>query len=302
MTEETEKITTEDINQALQSSNQSKENSSNTPRKPILRTMKSDMQEYINRQKMSIIDIAGKQAKKQGLKISSPYTNWANKLITIAVIILVISSVGIFGYTAVKKKNSQTTKKTTEKNLPAPIVSTDEQRTIILSGNNQEDNKKIIEEALHSNIALGNLVNFIFTDENKNILTADQFFKYLSVDSPLGFSSFLSDKFMFGVYSLDINEPFIILKIRSYENVFALMLKWEKTMKNDLRVIVSDNGIPPYSAFQDKIIKNHDTRILYGQNGQINILYSFLDKETLIITPGIDTFEEVLRRLSSSRI
>ncbi|MCR4284099.1 MAG: hypothetical protein NUV64_02145 [Parcubacteria group bacterium] len=306
MNEETEKIiTTEGINQIPSPDNQQEKNTeTNSLKKPILRTMKSDMQEYINRQKMSIIDIAGKQAQKQGLKISKSYTNWPNKLITIAVIMLVIISAGVFSYTVIQKKNSQGKKEASKQNLPTPLILPNEQKIITLLKNKQEENKNIINNLILTDTKLGSLTDFIFIDESNLILTSEQFLKSIGINTPLGFSSFLSDKFMFGVYSIEKNEPFIIFKARSYENIFALMLKWEKTMKNDLSSLLPYTGDSSSidQIFQDRIIKNHDTRIIYSQNGQIDILYSFLDKETIIITSSVETFEEILGRLSSPKL
>jgi len=303
MTEETEKIITEDTNRVhLLDTPKEETDNANSLKRPILHTMKSDMQEYINRQKMSIIDIAGKQAQKQGIKISTAYNNWPNKLITLAVIMLVIISTGILSYTIIRKKTSQETTENSEKNLPTSIVLPNEQKVITLLLNKPVENKNIIIGITQTDTPIGNLTNFIFTDENKNILTSEQFFESIGVNTPFGFSTFLTDQFMFGTYSFERSEPFIILKVRSYENIFALMLKWEKTMNNDLSVLLLSDNPPTDSVFQDQIIKNHDTRILYGQNRQIDILYSFLDKDTVIITSSVDTFEEILRRISSPKL
>lgn len=307
MTEETEKIITEDTNRihllnTLREEPKKEIDNANSLKRPILHTMKSDMQEYIDQKKMSIVEIAGKQAQKQGIKISTTYTNWPNKLITLAVIMLVIISAGILSYTIIRKKTSREITETPEKNLPEAIVLPNEQKIITLLLDKQEANKNIITEITQTDTLIGNLTNFIFTDENKKVLTSGQFLESIGVNAPFGFSAFLTDQFMFGTYSFERNESFIILKVRSYENIFALMLKWEKTMKNDLSVLLPSTDTSTDSIFQDRIIKNHDTRILYSQNGQINILYSFLDKETVLITSSVNTFEEILRRLSSPKL
>ncbi len=302
MIEETEKITTGNTKE-VPLLNKSKKGKSgiSSPKKPILRTMKSDMQEYINRQKMSLVDIAGKQAKKSGLKIQATYSNWPNMIITIVVIIFIILSAGVLGYTVIRNKKSQINKEISQQALPTPIVIPNEQKIIHLNTQDKNEVGNIIREVIQTDTPIGSLTNFIFVDENNVMLNSDQLLKAASVNAPLGFSTFLTGNFMFGIYSLERNEPFIILKVRSYENTFALMLKWEKTMKDDLRALLPNKDTSGDSVFQDRIIKNNDTRILYGQNGEINILYSFLDKKTLVITSSTSSFEEILGRLSSSR-
>jgi len=303
MTEETKKIITENIDRIpLPNKKEEGADNENLTKKPILRTMEGDMQEYINLQKISLVDIAGKEAKKRGLKIYDDYSNLPSKIISAVVIMLVIISVGIFSYTIIKKKYPKESIGVSKQNLPLPIVPSNEQKIITLITEKTEENKSIVKELIQRGTQIGSLTNFIFTDESEVILTPEKFFKSIGTSAPFGFSAFLTNRFMFGFYSMEKNEPFIILKIKSYENVFALMLKWENTIKDDLNIILPNGTSQNELIFQDKIIKNHDTRILYDQNGQIDILYSFLDKETIIITSSMETFEEILERLSSPKL
>lgn len=290
MNEETEKIITGDANRIP------------SPERPVLRTMKSDMQEYINQQKISIVDIAGKQAKKQGLKISENYDSGPNKFIVLAVIALLLASVGVFTYVILLKKDAVKEKSDSQTKFPVAIISSDKQEFITLNADDAQNNKSKINEIIMSDIGIGNIANFIFIDMVNNIITPELFFRYLDINTSLGFSSFLTDKFMFGVYGTSKNEPFIIFKISSFENIFAIMLKWEKTIISDISEIMTVSNIPLNTEFQDKIIKNHDARVLYDENGKIIMLYSFLDKDTLIITTSDNTFEEILRRKALSSI
>ncbi len=290
MNEETEKIITEDANKVFPST------------KPALRTMKSDMQEYINQQKMSMVDIAGKQAVKQGLKISGNYEPNKNKFITLAVIILIMISVGVFAFVVLLKNKTAQKEPGSQVRFPASVISSDKQEFVTLEANNQQNNKNKIKEIIGSDIKIGNITDFVFIDGDKHLITPELFFKYSGVNTPLGFSSFLTDKFMFGVYGADQNKPFIILKISSFENSLAVMLKWEKTISSDIKEIMPVSEASSGSKFQDKIIKNHDTRILYSESGQTVLLYSFLDKDTLVMTLNNNTFEEILRRQALSSI
>jgi hypothetical protein len=48
------------------------------------------------------------------------------------------------------------------------------------------------------------------------------------------------------------------------------------------------------------VVKNKDTRILRDSHGNTVLLYSFINKETLIITTNEATFNEIYDRLTVS--
>jgi hypothetical protein len=50
------------------------------------------------------------------------------------------------------------------------------------------------------------------------------------------------------------------------------------------------------AQWRDLIYKNKDVRVLRNQAGEIIMLYSFIDTQTVVITDTLDTFSEVLRR------
>lgn len=114
-------------------------------------------------------------------------------------------------------------------------------------------------------------------------------------------------------------RPFFILRVSSYERTFAGMLSWEATMGGDLAFFypppatiapqvatsTASTTMPSLIAytprFVDRVIENHDTRVLYGADGSAVIVYGYKDKETLIITGGEEAFSEIVKRLQSAR-
>lgn len=103
----------------------------------------------------------------------------------------------------------------------------------------------------------------------------------------------LKNVFMFGFHNINQKiEPFLVLKTDFFQNTFSGMLKWEPYIWNDLQKWGVEGEVS--GNFIDKIIKNKDTRILQDQNGNIKIIYSFLDKETMLLTTNEATFLEIL--------
>lgn len=49
--------------------------------------------------------------------------------------------------------------------------------------------------------------------------------------------------------------------------------------------------------FEDLTIKNRDMRVILDENKEILFLYSFLGRDTIIMTTNKDTLDEVTNRL-----
>ncbi len=110
--------------------------------------------------------------------------------------------------------------------------------------------------------------------------------------------------FLFGIHSLGANRPFFVITVESFENAFAGMLKWESFMFDDLASLFSlDVSSTQFidRLFEDVVIKNRDARILKDSEGNIVLIYSFIDKETLVIATNEETFDEVVNRLKTPK-
>ena len=73
-------------------------------------------------------------------------------------------------------------------------------------------------------------------------------------------------------------------------------------MFNDLKIVFGDKEANPNpDGFEDREIKNTDTRILYDTEGNPVLIYAFFNRKYLIITTGEPALKEIIRRLSSVR-
>lgn len=147
-------------------------------------------------------------------------------------------------------------------------------------------------------------------ERGRRVATTQEWFERLSGSADPALVRAFAPTFMLGVYGGDRNEPFLILKTAFYENAFAGMLTWEKTMGNDLAPLFGSTlsmrahenpQSPSGSFFSDEIINNKDTRALRNLDGEIELMYSFVDRETLVITTNKTTFLEILARLNATR-
>ncbi len=99
--------------------------------------------------------------------------------------------------------------------------------------------------------------------------------------------------YMIGIYPFDLNHPFIILKTKDFTSSYAGMLKWEPMMTVDIKSLFGITTVTG-DKFEDEIYRNKDLRVLRDDKGNIVLLYSFIDRETLIITTNELLFNTLL--------
>jgi hypothetical protein len=116
-------------------------------------------------------------------------------------------------------------------------------------------------------------------------------------------------------------QAFLILETDSYERAFAAMLAWENTMRTDLLPLftrVPRTRIPEESTassttatsslqlirngFLDKIVENRDTRVILNTTNDILLLWTFLNRNIIVITTNEYTLKEIISRYSTSAV
>ncbi len=145
----------------------------------------------------------------------------------------------------------------------------------------------------------------------------------------------LDDDYSFGLYSNKTQafEPYILMKINSFDLAFAGMLEWENSMPNDLQeMFAKEKLIGPASTeaassgtssavtqirstttitkpeiyiqkrFVDQVIKNIDTRVYTDNSLNLTIVYGFINKEYLLISGGPESFIDIRNKLLSKNI
>lgn len=108
---------------------------------------------------------------------------------------------------------------------------------------------------------------------------------------------------MFGALN---NEPFIVLKVTSFDAAFAGMLDWEDTASADLAPLFGSSVSASFDAsartstqvrnafFKDIIASNKNTRLLQDESANDRIVYTFVDQNTILITTTRNTLSNLL--------
>ena len=269
-----------------------------------IRTFEGDIANYTKEKNFSILDIAAEEAKVRGLSFENPEEeNRFNfrKIIPITLIVILFAAGGYFGIVKpLLKRNivannfSQITQ--------GPIL-TDQKIEIIASQDKKEVFARDLKSALSTDGDNGNLMEISVVkiiNEQKASLTKDEFFFMLRAQMPKGLQDYLEKDFMLLNFSGKGNSPVLIFKSKSYTYVFSEMLKWEKSLTNDLKALFPNTDLLGNDSFADKYIQNHDARIA-EKNGKIDLVYSFADRKYLIITNSNEALAETFRRFSSTQ-
>ena len=109
---------------------------------------------------------------------------------------------------------------------------------------------------------------------------------------------------MLGTYSFDTNALFLILSINDYPSAYAGMLKWEPNILSDIGGLfeVRAQASTTKLEFSDEALQNKDLRIVKDLNGNTLFLYSFIDKNTLVLTTNENILTAIMGKYLLSKM
>ena len=125
--------------------------------------------------------------------------------------------------------------------------------------------------------------------------SSKEFFMTLKMNVPRAFLTSLDDAFMMGVVTAKKPEPFLIIRSYNFDELFAGLLAWEGTMQKDLMPLF---GTPQgeMGVFTDAVASNKSTRILKNTAGEEVLVYSFINKNTVIITTNGEALAAIISK------
>jgi hypothetical protein len=159
----------------------------------------------------------------------------------------------------------------------------------------------------------------------------------LTARAPENIRKVLDSEFLLGVHKVVQNEMFLLFRVTNYENAYSGMLAWETALARDMEPLFSTQiakarittteevfdattketststattSIPQFTqktidntrVWNDRVIRNTDTRALLDENGRVVFFYSIIDKEYVFFGSNESTFGEVMRRVRSAKL
>lgn len=267
-------------------------------KKPIktLRTYQGDVEEALSKTKSSAATIMLAEQKKRE---SSPIVierprNLAvrNKTFMVTGISLLVLGAIVVGAVYFVRSNEKVKVEMRTKAIIAfseehPIQSDNLSRDIIIS--------RIISEKQSYNAPPNSVLFLNFSKQNLEPYSVSDILPLLAPKIPQALGRTFENKYMIGIYSyFEGNEPFILFTTEDFPIAYSNMLKWERDMVSDLGRIFNISQSEYSSAlFIDETVKNKDLRVLKNSSQKTVLLYSFIDKNTLVITGNENIFNAI---------
>ena len=287
---------------------------------PKIRTYKNDLNTVIKKGASmagAMAKAAGNKAK--GQKISSKTssdsdskkTNSRKMLIIGATVIIIgIAAGGVIFW----QQNTKNEPNKPQQNLNVPsLLRVNEQKEVSTKNKTPEELLNELDKIRRGeSLPLGGMMQIYLTTSNsqgkKKVLTTPEFMQKIETSTEGTLTRSLNPEFLAGIHSFDRNQPFLLFKVSSYQTAFSGMLEWEEDIKDDLspffdRIVkkdftsTSNTSAESDGNFKDAVIQNHDVRILRDNSGDVLLMYSFPNTQTLIITTNKSTFKEILTRM-----
>jgi muconolactone delta-isomerase len=239
-------------------------------------------------------------------------------LFTFLSLFLIGGGVGIGIYVYNSRKANEPVPITQTITVPSLIPSDKRSSVVIGESQGMQLVQKMYAEINKSSIAPGTISEVaIYTKagEDARRVTSTQFLEKIGARSPDVIMRSLTDRWEFGVYGEETGEKttFIALTTDFFQNAFAGMLAWEDAMPDDLALVLNfkekarrqdlaaSSSISSFFSIQgdwsDRTIRNRDVREFKKSNGELLFLYSFINKETLVITTTESAFVHIIERI-----
>jgi len=218
--------------------------------------------------------------------------------IIISAVILIIAAYYFSPLLHAPKNNND---QTANQQIPIPILASEEQ--IILNGDKSSDLKNQITETMAKlDIGEGDTAYMPIKRQAENLTHYATFHEFagltgINLTALVAYNT--EGRFFLGAVKMDgLPHPILIVKIKdgAYENILPGLKKWEETILNDFRFLITGGQTNAGALFSDKLIKNQNARIAKNAE-ETFFLYSIFNKKYIIMTDNEKTFEKILKDL-----
>ena len=274
-----------------------------------IRTFQGDVAEAILKQQESLVSIQQAEHLKGGPIGSSTSASSEDSkrrkefffLLSGGIVLFILGTVGVwYAYNEfVRKTATPTVAMPADRFVSANTITdldlTDASREILINAVSRAKEKVESGEIRH-------IVLRKTAGDKSPLLSTSEFLNILESRAPAHLVRAFSPLFMFGALG---KSSFLIIKLVSFENAFAGMLSWEKSLAEDLGPLFATSNLlkdlVPGLVFTDITDRNKDIRELLLES-QTVLIYSFFDNNMLIITDNIETLRTIFDRLTREKL
>ena len=270
-----------------------------------LRTFRGDIDELMSKSDLSASSIVIAEQKRRERILSQPQKEekeeTKNKLYTIlggGLLFLGVVAIIIVAVYYVRSGEEVRVERQTK-----ALISFSEEKPIYLSDSSKDQLIATIStEKRILNLPVNSVLYLNMANPDNSPVNFEEFLSVIAPRTPPSLIRAFGKEYMLGVYSFDTNELFLVIAIDDFAEAYAGMLKWEKTIVSDLKELFSlPENVDREFSFEDRALRNKDLRVVKDEKGNTILLYSFVDKNALIITTSENIFTAVLAKYHISQ-
>lgn len=192
---------------------------------------------------------------------------------------------------------------------PISLIASDQKNTITLSKKTHDEFiKTILARRRALSLSLGKVEEILFVNSKGDPIPSSELLSIIAPTLPTAFIRLLEPQYFFGLVQTGYRDTFFITQTKSFNAAWSGLLDWEPAMLTDLGEsmvrldspafkAVTKQGPPVTTSFTDELYENRDVRVLRDVSGNIVLLYSLIDRTTIIIANSHLAFKEALDRL-----
>jgi hypothetical protein len=271
---------------------------------PSVETYAEDMAKVIGGDQGGLIrKIIHEEEEKELQKNSESPESRKNKIYLYLGVVLIVLALATVLFFLLRKKNDTVAVIEPAKEL----IFNDKTFFIEIAGLTKEQiAASVASEVNGSNIKIGG-VEGIHLTENKRVIGLRRFLELIKANFVPGDAALVSDSFLLGIANNNTKDFFILLKSRSSLDIFNPLRAWEDKMFADLHgffglELNQSTGYLAALDFKDDIIENKNARVLYDKGGDIELMYVYIDDNSVAIARTTAAIREVMLRLQSSQV
>ena len=188
-----------------------------------------------------------------------------------------------------------------------PRIFTDSSVLVEADGLKKDDiSNAVYQEVVTSPIPRGEVEGIYLVEEN-NLMNFPRLVEATKASVPDNRIDIFGRNFMMGSFTNTNKSLFILLDVRSFQDAFPVMRFWEEKMFLDLhgffgyKISASTEELLT-KDFEDQVVQNKNARVLYDAQGNIVMMYVFVDEGSVVIASKEEAVKEVIARLAASQV
>ena len=271
----------------------------------VVRTYADDMANVMeNAEGTTIKSIIHEEEAEEELKKNLSPESRKNKLFLIISVVLVVLAVSLLSIViALNSKSSAVVVAPQSK----PLIFTDQSKLLEIGGLSPDQIAQTVLNEVNATTVKAGGIEGIYLTNNKAAVGLRSFLTLIQAHADQTQMTYVNDNFLIGAFDGKSKDLFFLLKTRSFLDIFPVLTAWENKMFSDVHgffgvAISPDTSYLLTENFKDGIVDNKNARILYDKNGNIVLMYVFLDDTSVLITNAPEAVNQVIQRLSSNQI